>query len=408
MPVVCRFILSKDIFVIALWPHWESCILFLKNNLKIKDNIGFPTYLWEKVIASSCISPSNLFPITISNPSSNCLIKFGISLKSYVASASAIKIYFPLAILNASKYAAPYPSLSCFKSIAFSFMAISGLLSVEESETMISAFKLFFAITSFICFKQKGSACSSFLQGKIMLISGLLFVASCNNENKPATTGNIADSNTVPVPAAISYDIVNEYPHDPAAFTEGLEYKDGYLYESTGQYGSSDIRKVDLTTGKVLSSEKMEARYFGEGLTILNGKIYQLTYREGKGFVYDLATLKQEKTFTFSAPEGWGMSNNGNALIFDDGGNVLHFVDPNTFKEIKQLTVTDEHGPVKEINELELIHGFLYANQWQTDNILKIDTSTGIVVGRADLSTLRQRVGIPAPAILIAPMYLMA
>jgi glutamine cyclotransferase len=138
----------------------------------------------------------------------------------------------------------------------------------------------------------------------------------------------------------------------------------------------------------------MEPRYFGEGMTLLNGKLYQLTYREGRGFVYDPATLKKEQTFTFNAPEGWGMTNNGVYLIFDDGGNVLHYLDPATYKEVKQLTVTDEHGPVNEINELEMIHGYIYANQWQTDNILKIDTTTGRVVGRADLSNLRQRTGI--------------
>ncbi len=230
-------------------------------------------------------------------------------------------------------------------------------------------------------------------------IIGFLFFTACNNENKPTdNSANSIDSNAVPVPAAISYDIVNEYPHDPTAFTEGLEYKDGFLYESTGQYGISDIRKTDLKTGKVVIATKMEARYFGEGLTILNGKIFQLTYREGKGFVYDLNTLKQEKTFAFHAPEGWGMTNDGANLIYDDGSNVLHFIDPSTFKEVKQLKVTDEHGPVMEINELELINGFIYANQWRIENILKIDTSTGRVVGRADFSSLRQRVGIAPPS----------
>lgn len=230
------------------------------------------------------------------------------------------------------------------------------------------------------------------------VVATLLCVAACKNNDKPPTSVTVVEeAAAVAAPAVISYDIINEYPHDPSAFTEGLEYREGMLYESTGQYGTSDIRKTELKTGKVLASTKMEARYFGEGMTILNNKVYQLTYREGKGFVYDLATLKQEKTFTFNAPEGWGMTNNGIHLIFDDGRNILHFVDPNTFAEVKQLTITDEHGPVNEINELELIHGYIYANQWQTDNILKIDTATGKVVGRADLSSLRQRVGIPPP-----------
>lgn len=229
-----------------------------------------------------------------------------------------------------------------------------------------------------------------------LLVAVTLVAAACNNNSSaPAASDSNPAGASIVVPSVISYDIVNEYPHDPAAFTEGLEYKDGILYESTGQYGSSDIRKVDLKTGKVLASQKMDSRYFGEGLTVLNGKIYQLTYREGKGFVYNPNTLKQEGTFAFYTPEGWGMTNNGAQLIYDDGGNILHFADPNTFKEVKQLHVTDEHGPVNEINELEMIRGYIYANQWRTDNILKIDTNTGKVVGRADLSALRQRAGIP-------------
>ena len=226
----------------------------------------------------------------------------------------------------------------------------------------------------------------------------LLLLAACNNEQKPAQSTETAIDNSLSVPTTISYDIVNEYPHDARAFTEGLEYKDGYLYESTGQYGSSDIRKVELKTGKVLLSKSMEPKYFGEGLTILNGKIYQLTYREGRGFVYDLATLKEERTFSFTAQEGWGMTNNGTFLIYDDGTNIFHYIDPATFKEVKQLAVTDEHGPVNELNEPEMIHGYIYANQWQTDYLLKIDTATGHVVARADLSSLRQRAGIPPPS----------
>ena len=226
----------------------------------------------------------------------------------------------------------------------------------------------------------------------------ILFAAACNNEQHPAaTTGNESEKATDQViPKVISFDVVKEYPHDPAAFTEGLEYRDGFLYESTGEYNVSDVRKVDLATGKIITSHKMEDQYFGEGLTILNNKVYQITYKEGKGFVYNLQTLKQEQTFSFSAPEGWGMTNNGTQLIFDDGSNTFHFIDPITFKEVKTLNVTDEHGPVQEINEPEMIKGFIYANQWQTDLILKIDTGTGRVVGRADLSALRERGGIPA------------
>ncbi len=227
----------------------------------------------------------------------------------------------------------------------------------------------------------------------------LLVMAACNNDR--ASSGNAQNkdgsSDTIVIPAPIRYEIVNQYPHDPNAFTEGLEFKDGVLYESTGQYGNSDIRKVDLRSGKVLLSRKLENRYFGEGLTVLNEKIYQLTYREGKGFVYDAAKLKLEQTFSFNASEGWGMTNNGAHLIFDDGGSIFHFLDPATFREIKQLRVTDEYGPVKELNEPEMIKGFIYANVWRTDMIVKIDTATGHVVGRVDLSDLRHTVAVPPP-----------
>ncbi len=225
-----------------------------------------------------------------------------------------------------------------------------------------------------------------------------IMLASCNgHDDKPTeSTPKVSDKvSDTQAPSLITWDIVKVYPHEPTAFTEGLEFRDGVLYESTGEYGKSDVRKVDLTTGKVITSTKMEARYFGEGLTILNNKIYQLTYREGKGFIYNPATLRQEGTFNFQAPEGWGMTSNGSQLIFDDGTNVLHFIDPTTFKETRRLSVTDERGPVNEINELELIKGYFYANVWQKDVILKIDTATGHVVARADLSTLRERGGLP-------------
>ena len=234
-----------------------------------------------------------------------------------------------------------------------------------------------------------------------ILLAGLLFAAACNNDKKPAeTTTAPTEDKTAGTDAAgvklISWDIVKEYPHDPKAFTEGLEFKDGFLYESTGEYGQSDVRKTDLLTGKVITQQKMDAKYFGEGLTIMNGKMYQLTYREGKGFVYDPKTLKPSGSFGFSTPEGWGMTNNGTQMIFDEGSNILHFIEPGTFKEVKQLKVTDEYGPVNALNELEMIKGFIYANIWQQDVIVKIDTATGRVVARADLSTLRQRGGIPA------------
>ena len=223
----------------------------------------------------------------------------------------------------------------------------------------------------------------------------IIVISACSDTKTKSSNAPLQTNSVINTVKFINYEIINEYPHDPNAFTEGLEYYDGYLYESTGEYGTSDIRKVDLISGRVLQSQKLDAAYFGEGLTILNNAIYQLTYREKKGFIYTLTTLKQQATFSTTTNEAWGMTNNGKQLIYDDGSNLLHFIDPNTFTEIKTLKVHDDNGPVSEINELEQINGFIYANQWKTDFIYKIDTLTGAIIGKADLSNLRQTAGIP-------------
>jgi len=223
----------------------------------------------------------------------------------------------------------------------------------------------------------------------------LLFSACSNNEHHE--DANTSGTPSIAVPTLISYQLMNEYPHDTAAFTEGLEFDNGYLYESTGEYSTSDLRKTDVKTGKVVLSRKLNNNFFGEGLTILNDKIYQITYREHKGFVYNKTNFKLERTFTIDANEGWGLTNDGKYLIYDDGSNMLHYLDPNSFKEVKTLAVTDEHGPVQNINELEFIKGFIYANIWKADQIIKIDPATGKVVARADLGDLRQKTSIPQP-----------
>jgi glutamine cyclotransferase len=232
----------------------------------------------------------------------------------------------------------------------------------------------------------------------LLLVGTCVWLTGCNNnttQDSTSSTATAKDSNAVTVPQVINYQLVNAYPHDPTCFTEGLEYVDGVLYESAGQYGGSDMRKTDLKTGKVIERTLMDKKYFGEGITVLDGKVYQLTYKENTGFVYDAATLKKTDEFSYNTGEGWGMTNNGQYLIYSDGTSVIHYMDPATKQQVKQLNVTDEHGAVININELELIKGYLYANQWQTDLILKIDTATGKVVARADLSDLREKTGIP-------------
>lgn len=227
----------------------------------------------------------------------------------------------------------------------------------------------------------------------ILFLSLIITAISCNTAtNKDAT---VTDKATVAGPSYISYSLVKEYPHDTSAYTEGLQYVDGDLYESTGEYGQSDLRKTRLEDGKVLEKRKLDNKYFGEGLAVLNGKIYQLTYQEKTGFVYDEKTMKLERTFSFNAPEGWGMTTDGHSLIYDDGGNILHYLNPATLQETKHINVTENGDAVDDINELEYIKGYIYANQWQTDYIYKIDTATGNVIGKIDLSSLRSRTGIP-------------
>jgi len=184
-------------------------------------------------------------------------------------------------------------------------------------------------------------------------------------------------------------------PHDTAAFTEGLLFHDGQLYESTGT--DSDMpedRKslfgiVDTTTGKIRPKVELDRKkYFGEGIAFIDGKVYQLTYKTKVGFVYDANTFKKLGEFTFPSTEGWGMTTNGVDLIMSDGTSNISYLTPGTFRLAKTLPVTDNNGPVGNVNELELVGGYIYANQWQTNYILKIDTVSGKVVGRANLDAL--------------------
>jgi glutamine cyclotransferase len=223
-----------------------------------------------------------------------------------------------------------------------------------------------------------------------------LFATGCNNN--PSTEKNTVDTtatSSVATPKPINFSLLAEYPHDNTAFTEGLEYIDGYLYESAGKYGQSDIRKTDLKSGKVLQSQKLDAKYFGEGITVFNGKIYQLTYQEKTGFVYDFKTMKLLQTFSFPNDEGWGMTHDSVNLIYSDGTDKIFFMDPNTFKEVRHIEVKDQYGQLFYINELEYIHGYIYANQWKTDTIYKIDPATGNVIGIANMKDLRIQGGIP-------------
>ena len=184
-----------------------------------------------------------------------------------------------------------------------------------------------------------------------------------------------------------SYRVVHVYPHDPTAFTEGLEYRAGFLYESTGLEGRSVLRKVKLETGEVVQQIRLSPKLFGEGITILDRKIVQLTYQSQFGFVYDQANFRQLRTFTYPG-EGWAMTNDGNQIYMSDGTAQIRVWDGVTLQEKKRITVHDGSKPVKNVNELEYVRGEIYANVWQTDRLIRISPADGRVVGWADLSGL--------------------
>jgi glutamine cyclotransferase len=205
-----------------------------------------------------------------------------------------------------------------------------------------------------------------------------------------------ANKNFTPTFAPIFYyEIIDVFPHDPQAFTQGLVWEDGLLYEGTGLYGVSSLRKVELETGKILQLYQLPDIYFGEGITIFEDRIYQLTWKEQIGFIYDTDSFQLLKTFSYPH-EGWGITHDEEYLIISDGSSVLHFVDPLTLKEIKQVKVHDQQTLVYRINELEYIKGKFFANIWQTDLIAIISPESGEVFAWVDLSDILENVHIKA------------
>ena len=196
----------------------------------------------------------------------------------------------------------------------------------------------------------------------------------------------------VPQPAGASlpvftYTLVRSYPHDAAAFTQGLQYVDGFLYEGTGNHGESSIRKVRLETGEVLQKRDLAQQYFGEGIVVRRDELVQLTYKTEIGFVYDRQTFAPKRTFKYQG-EGWGLTENGQHLIMSDGSDRLRLLDPATLKELRRIAITAAGTPVRNLNELEWVKGEIFANIWQTDYIARIDPATGRVTGWVDLRGL--------------------
>jgi glutaminyl-peptide cyclotransferase len=190
-----------------------------------------------------------------------------------------------------------------------------------------------------------------------------------------------------PAFAADTYRVVHIYPHDPHAFTQGLVYVDGHLYESTGRNGQSSLRMVDLETGHVLQEQTVDNKYFAEGLTDWGSTLVQLTWETHVGFIYDRFSFRQLRSFSY-AGEGWGLTHDGKSLILSDGTPNLRFFDSATFKEVRRITVKDRGKPVMGINELEYIDGQVYANIWHSDRIARVSPRTGKVLGWIDLTGL--------------------
>ena len=200
-----------------------------------------------------------------------------------------------------------------------------------------------------------------------------------------------------------TYQIVNSYPHDPNAFTQGLVFKDGVIFEGTGLYGQSTIRRVNLETGNVTQLFKLDDNFFGEGITIFENKIIQLTWKSKIGFVYDVETFELLDEFEYNT-EGWGITHNESSLIMSDGTSTLYFINPDTYQIVDNIKVYDKE-PVTFLNELEYINGSIFANIWLEDEIVIINPKNGEVTGRIDLTDLRNSVDLNTADVLNGIAY---
>jgi glutamine cyclotransferase len=221
------------------------------------------------------------------------------------------------------------------------------------------------------------------MKSAVWLLGAALVLAGCGKDSSASPAAPSANA----APIAYTYQIVNVFPHDRGAFTEGLEIHNGVLFESTGLNGQSDLRKVDLSSGRVLQQTKLSGQYFGEGMSVLGDKVFQLTWKNEKGFVYGLDSFAVEREFTYTG-EGWGMTNDGHSLIMTDGSDEIRFLDPATFKVTRSIHVLRDGQPLTQLNELEWVKGELYANIWQTPFVARIDPATGRLLGLIDFSGL--------------------
>jgi len=217
----------------------------------------------------------------------------------------------------------------------------------------------------------------------------LIFISACNNNQ----TNDVTDDNANPPPPIINFSIVKVYPHDTSSYTQGLQWVDNILYEGTGNYGHSKIAEINLPTGEPVKQQKIDSSEFGEGIVVLADTLYQLTWQNNLVNVYDLKTLKKVREIKWPF-EGWGLTTNGKELIISTGSSNIYFVDPHSFKILRQINVTDNNGPVSFLNELEYVNGFIYANVYETNYIVKINAENGNVAGKLDCSNILQKSGM--------------
>jgi glutaminyl-peptide cyclotransferase len=192
-------------------------------------------------------------------------------------------------------------------------------------------------------------------------------------------------------PVEYTYKVIGTFPHDYNAYTQGFEYHDGYFFEGTGQYGQSSLRKIIPGTGDIIKLRNLASDLFGEGITLLKGRIYQITYRSRVGFIYDASSFEQIQKFYYQNLEGWGLTNDGNQIIMSDGTNIIYFLDPEYFSANRKIEVCDNVSELDSLNELELINGVIYSNRYLTNEIVMIDPATGKVTGRADMKGLLKK-----------------
>jgi glutamine cyclotransferase len=214
----------------------------------------------------------------------------------------------------------------------------------------------------------------------VVLVAGGVWVVWSNSGQAPTDSGS---------PTIYTYHVVKTYPHDTSAFTEGLVFSNGTLYESTGEYGSSSLRRVNLEDGTVQQEVLLPSQYFGEGLTAVNDSLVQLTWQEKTGFIYDKQTFALTGNFSYST-QGWGLTYNGSELVMSDGTSNLYFLDPVTYQRVGQVSVHDGGTPITNVNELEYVNGSIYANILQQQKIAIIDPQTGAVKGWIDLTGIYQ------------------